>query len=1648
MAKKVISWKTKGMNRDLSVSAFNPEFAFENMNLRLQTNEGNTLLSWVNEKGTSQIQDTQGNNITLAGTPIGTAVLNRQLVVFTHNSSNAKPDYIYVLKYNDSTKANMNVQVIYNGNLNFSVDYPLETLVSFEADYIQKVYWTDGLNQPRIINIAATAEQRAKWEDSSTCFDFIPTLQMNETVTITRSQGGMFAPGVIQYCFTYVNKYGQQSNVVWASTLYYISHLDRGASPEDKVSNSFNIQIKDIDTNFDYLRLYSIQRTSLNDVAYVKLLEDIPTSKAQIIDGHYTLTYLDAGNTGAVIDPDELIYVGGKEIAALTMTVKDQTMFLGNLTTHNTQVTALQDYYDNRRNSPNDSMGISFKQDSFKQITLEHCHGIYSHTNLLTKSLREISTFKGGETYRLGFQLQKKTGEWTDPIFMKDVVNPYYPKTELLNDNIQLSYAEAQINISNISGVDYSQYKKIRPVIVYPSMADRTVLCQGVINPTVFNIADRMRSAPFAQASWFFRPYVPYDESSGDFITPDIQIESYPIPEGQTPDMSSEGSLFRENSSEVYVLMLEITDEDILEGIRAKKYIVVQERRPNEQSSSGNFSGSRRTERYSFKGMIPLGNHRYLFIRDASEGEWPVPYGNLDSSEDSLNYVDTTFLGTNSRSFSMYNNLGLSNEMVFYYTKPESWDASYNTYVFKFYVLNEENSWYKVIFNSIGSAEYYINTGTSSGNTIRYKHYDSLYCEDDVVGDDSTSLESAKQIEIQGATNLYKDPFTKKQTGLGGEWAGVYAIPENREPETSTQFFVDQSIVTFNSPDIEFDESLQAFGLDDVNLRIIGAIPITASVSSHSIQASAMLEEGHNVDRGTDLWVFHFGTGERDINAIYNNININSAKRLVSEYLWNDTMVFGDADKDDKVRTAGFYDYLIHPWQLSGSLNTDNRTEDVASSVLQTKKESSLFYSFNTEYISNPLSFNDVNSQLALTENSEVFSTRLKRQSSESSEIIYYANVDTLLYNNKKYHPRVHTHMVYDGSEYTKTGLVSMKYKSTSHAVVAINSDSNGKIHIMPSYGNIGKYTGIMQGKTLWNDKVDFSQEDISTLNPNLTSKDFGFLWLGELYRTPLNRFGGTSKEAILNNTWVACGETVNLLGGAATIRWTDGDTFFQRYDCLKTYPFTNEDENQLVEILSFLCETHVNIDGRYDRNRGQRENHMMSPKNFNVLNPVYSQQNNYFTYRKPNFESQDKLVYPNQVFYTKTKTSGADVDLFTNVTLASILELDGDKGQLNSLQKFNDKIIAFQDFGISQIQFNENTILSTEDGVPVEIANSGKVQGKTYISENIGCSNKWSICKTPSGIYFMDSNSKDIYLFNGQLQNLSAAGGFNSWAKKNIVSGTDKWTPNFDKVGFNYTKSAFIAHYDRLSQDVLWINKDTALAWNEKLGVFTSFYDYGDTPWFCNLEDTGIWISRNGTVWKHREGKYCKFFGVNKPFWTTLVGNPEPTLDKTFTNLEFRACVEGEGTGTDGGNGGLDVFDYTFDYTFHPEGGEIVPSKYVPHLPFDYLETWNEYQHGISNLENRNGHSLSLHHTGLGSALNRKFRIWRCDIPCNNYPMLKNKYGLFIPENDSERGIYRKALRPRDRMRNPWIYLKLQKNASEETNKTEIHDIEMTYFT
>ena len=41
-------------------------------------------------------------------------------------------------------------------------------------------------------------------------------------------------------------------------------------------------------------------------------------------------------------------------------------------------------------------------------------------------------------------------------------------------------------------------YIGIRPVVVYPTLPDRTVVCRVLVVPTVANIGDRLDNSPYA----------------------------------------------------------------------------------------------------------------------------------------------------------------------------------------------------------------------------------------------------------------------------------------------------------------------------------------------------------------------------------------------------------------------------------------------------------------------------------------------------------------------------------------------------------------------------------------------------------------------------------------------------------------------------------------------------------------------------------------------------------------------------------------------------------------------------------------------------------------------------------------------------------------------------------------------------------------------------------------------------------------------------------------------------------------------------------------------------------------------------------------------------------------------------------------------
>lgn len=75
-------------------------------------------------------------------------------------------------------------------------------------------------------------------------------------------------------------------------------------------------------------------------------------------------------------------------------------------------------------------------------------------------------------------------------------------------------------------------------------------------------------------------------------------------------------------------------------------------------------------------------------------------------------------------------------------------------------------------------------------------------------------------------------------------------------------------------------------------------------------------------------------------------------------------------------------------------------------------------------------------------------------------------------------------------------------------------------------------------------------------------------------------------------------------------------------------------------------------------------------------------------------------------------------------------------------------------------------------------------MEGYRLISENVGCSNKWSIVSTDDGVYFIDSNTEGIYSYKEKPTNVSRTSGMDWWVKQRYPK--LEWNPQINKLSKN----------------------------------------------------------------------------------------------------------------------------------------------------------------------------------------------------------------------------------------------------------------------
>lgn len=550
------------------------------------------------------------------------------------------------------------------------------------------------------------------------------------------------------------------------------------------------------------------------------------------------------------------------------------------------------------------------------------------------------------------------------------------------------------------------------------------------------------------------------------------------------------------------------------------------------------------------------------------------------------------------------------------------------------------------------------------------------------------------------------------------------------------------------------------------------------------------------------------------------------------------------------------------------------------------------------------------------------------------------------------------------------------------------------------------------------------------------------YLFLGELVKKAFDYDtwnGGTSDIALTDLNWIVASGNTPI---SQNVKASWGDTFYQRWDCEKTYPFTEAEKNSNVEVLSFMLESHSNLDGRCDVNRGINNLINLRPAN-TIYNNAYNQQDNFFNYQVLD-EKFERNRFEADVVWSLTKNSLDVIDKWTCLLATNEMSLDGRYGTLRKILNVNDNLVGFQDTGMAQIKYNESAALSTTSGLPVQIGNSGKVNGYRMLSDTVGCHNKFSISKNSTGVYFADDFNKTFNKFTiqGGLSDISATASFSMWFKEHL-NGT-MWDAK--------NRSNYRASYDEITHD-LYLSKyerhdsnQACLVYNTLIERFTSFMDYVDTPLITRMIDTNGEIGsyafrqtvtgQNSTphveIWKlfagssddnaspskyGEQGEYGYIYGSFKDYYIDYRICPDADIDNIFTNYQYTA----------------DWITPTSTVNNPDSFGEVTLEKSADRRYTSFDEVWarNDYQEGriVLDTERVSGPGRSpIYNRLMGKfPIKSKFRIWRGDIP-----------------RDEDGNAHHNPLA--DRMRNPWIKLRFTKNQVDDSKMT-FHNLIVTYY-
>ena len=1464
---KQSSYTYGGILKDLSKSKFPNTKYYDAKNIRILATGEETAFSLTTEKGNTLVYTIPNYYEHVVPKILHTTVSGNYLILFVYYTTDTH--YIYRLNLTSNE-----IIVLRNGHLNFRLSGIFSSEVFYENENLQKVYWTDGINQMRYINIINPTRY-------TSLLDICPEYIISVPELADISYGGTHTSGMIQYCYNLVVKNGAQTKVSPRSQLIPIKKQHGGGDINEIVGQINHIKIKDVDTKFDIIRLYSIKYTSYNQSPIVSLVVEESIPKTGVLTTE--LTFKDDGRVIYNISEKELLFLGGENIVPAQIASKFNFLILGDIKENYFNIpTTLYDTRAYRFQANKSSTKIKNKDKDYTNIYLANNKIVYTDTG---KEI-EIDHDCINDEYNISTESQEHiVNEGVLLTTSQSVIVPVLGPTPMVPGMLieDLPYGDYLVKTTII--VEGQEYVYDSPLLEnYNSFK------------IVHFLANKINSSSIVPDGYSISSVMsPYNE--GGFDGDGIFIMS-------CKDSSGNAVPF-DVSSDIKVYTIQpVTKTSIINNINdiyaycrytntfgaTGTNITLKIQQGN--SASGIFKNrSLLKSRELYRFAIQFYNKYGQFTEPKWICDLLIPDGNL--AEGKQNFLRVELKNTNI--------LKAAGVVGWQVLRVERTDIDktivtqgiVNPCIFQDYIAevptnDASPSEAEVLLqgvlkaNNVGAyatrdfvklpSPFMRNAQALEDSPITTKTLDVPWPLELLKEDLIASGPIKPKIEkIYNGACLSYPPMEGDKKNVNFPFAEIYKKYVDRETTTHNTYMFTRMFQLY-SPELIFLNPILGNNLkysfvgklnNTLNDCGVWGKQIATADAEYTLNPPApeLVDEDGNVLEEIGENIFNFMTvfktglknlfGEKEIKKININDVIADVRLKQHFHLFNTSEERYDMEKFSALHKSG----LIGP--------SDGR------SPRQNYYQYYRKYNIDNSYVN----------------------THFKKDVAGNPEIIGKGE-SSKIYNDP-----------------TRTG-VELKYTYHNHLFTVI-SDRNS---IAPKETQ----AAILCVNSLSNECLNIVDSNEATLERLLSTYGISGNSTGllEISRTVTNQYGGNTYEARSRNQYIKIGKYISLQNDNLTtsmdVIQQAGDIFVNNFKFLRILPNVAQVHNSryttMCEIVEYPTESSIDNSCRNDYSLTSWDsNWMPSFDEYHNYNRVYSQEPISDMNIAQPFTFEEVKQATTRLLSTKVKTPGEIIDGWTDILINEELNLNGQYGKLVKLIRNNNDLFFFQNNAHGIVEVQPRVAMQTNDGIGVELGTGQILYNIQYISTASGSTNPYAIFDAPNFIYYIDVINKTINRTGRTgVEGLSDNAGLHAYMQNNLPS---SYNNSLELIGV----------FDNINDEAYFTTPAFTLVFNESLNSFTSFYDFKPKLY---IKTPGNLFSSNDlkNIYQHHVGEYCNFYGTVYDSSITFLMNPEFEGSKIFNNLNFKAELYKDN---------VDEFVNGVTYT----------------LPLDAIQVWNEYQ-------------------------------------------------------------------------------------------------------